>query len=84
MEAGIQGRVLVGFVINKDGSVDEVKVVRSAHATLDAEAVRVVKAMPKWKPGKKDGKTVRVRYTLPLTFKMAAPEAEAEKSEATE
>ena len=84
MEAGIQGRVLVGFVINKDGSVDEVKVVRSAHATLDAEAVRVVKAMPKWKPGKKDGKTVRVRYTLPLTFKMAAPEAEAEKSEAAE
>ena len=76
LEKGTQGRVLVGFVINKDGSVDEVNVVRSVDAALDAEAVRVVKAMPKWTPGKKGGKTVRVRYTLPLTFKMAAPEPE--------
>ena len=76
MKENAQGRVLVGFVVNKDGSIDEVKVLRPVHAALDAEAVRVVKEMPKWKPGKKDGKAVRVSYTLPITFKMAAPEPE--------
>ena len=62
------GRVLVNFVINTDGSTDEVKVLRSAHPLLDQEAMRVVKEMPKWEPGKKDGKVVRVRFTLPITF----------------
>jgi TonB family protein len=76
MEANAQGRVLVSFVVNKDGSIDEVKVLRSVHPALDAEAMRVVKEMPKWKPGKKDGKTVRVSYSLPITFKMAVPEPE--------
>ena len=78
-----EGRVFVGFVVNKDGSIDEVKVIKSVHPVLDTEAVRVIKAMPKWTPGKKDGKPVRVSYTLPINFKMAAPEAtetkEAEK-----
>lgn len=64
------GRVLVNFVINTDGSTDEVKVLRSAHPSLDEEAMRVIKIMPKWEPGKKDGKVVRVRYTLPVTFKL--------------
>ena len=77
MQKGIQGRVMVGFVINKDGTVDEVKVVRSVDPALDAEAVRVIKAMPKWTPGKKDGKVVRVGYTLPITFKMSVPETQA-------
>ena len=71
VEANAQGRVLVGFIINQDGSIDEVKVVRSVHPALDEEAMRVVKSMPKWTPGKKDGKIVRVSYTLPITFRMA-------------
>lgn len=75
VDADAQGRVLVGFIVNKDGSIDEVKVVKSIHPALDAEAVRVVKSMPKWKPGKKDGKSVRVSYTLPMTFKLDATPA---------
>ena len=55
VEDDAQGRVLVGFIVNRDGSVDDVKVVKSVHPALDEEAVRVVKAMPKWKPGKKGG-----------------------------
>ena len=74
MEANAQGRVLVGFIVNKDGSIDEVKVMKSVHPALDEEAVRVIKAMPKWKPGKKGNKTVRVRYTLPMSFKLQAEE----------
>lgn len=81
VEDDAQGRVLVGFIVNRDGSVDDVKVVKSVHPALDEEAVRVVKAMPKWKPGKKGGKTVRVRYTLPMTFKMQeAPKTEGSES----
>ena len=83
MEEGIDGRVMVGFVINKDGSVDEVKVVKSVHPILDAEAVRVIKSMPKWTPGKKAGKAVRVGYTLPLTFRLN-PAEEPAKTEKTE
>ena len=81
MEDDAQGRVLVGFIVNRDGSVDDVKVVKSVHPALDEEAVRVVKAMPKWKPGKKGNKTVRVRYTLPMTFRMQeAPKTEGSES----
>lgn len=69
-ENGIQGRVLVQFVVNKDGSIVDPKVVRSVDAALDKEAMRVVSAMPKWTPGKQRGKTVRVRYTLPVTFRL--------------
>ena len=69
-ENGIQGRVMVSFVVNKDGSVVDPKVIRSVDAALDKEAMRVVSAMPKWIPGKQRGKTVRVKYTLPVTFRL--------------
>ena len=71
MENGIQGKVFVQFVIEKDGSITDVKVSRGVEASLDKEAVRVVKAMPKWKPGKQRGKPVRVSYTLPIFFQLA-------------
>ena len=66
----ISGRVLVSFVIEKDGSIADVKVVKGIGGGCDEEAVRVVKAMPKWKPGKDKGKPVRVSYTMPFTFKL--------------
>ena len=70
-ENGIQGRVICQFVVNRDGSIVDVEVVRSAgDASLDKEAVRVIKSMPKWKPGKQRGKAVRVKYTLPVNFKL--------------
>lgn len=67
-ENGIQGRVYIQFVIERDGSVSNVEVVRGVDASLDKEAVRVVSSMPKWKPGKQRGKAVRVFYSLPITF----------------
>ena len=69
-ETGIQGRVFVGFVVEPDGSVSNVKVLRGIGGGCDEEAMRVVKAMPKWSPGKQRGKTVRVSYTLPVVFKL--------------
>ena len=69
-EKGISGRVLVSFVIEKDGSISEAKVVKGIGGGCDEEAVRVVKAMPKWKPGKDKGKPVRVSYMMPFTFKL--------------
>ena len=70
-ENGIQGRVICQFVVNRDGSIVDVEVVRSGgDASLDKEAVRVIKSMPKWKPGKQRGKAVRVKYTLPVNFKL--------------
>ena len=67
---GIQGRVLIQFVVNKDGSIVDPKVLRSVDPSLDKEAMRVVTAMPKWTPGKQRGKPVRVRFTLPVTFRL--------------
>lgn len=67
-ENGVQGRVIVSFVVETDGSITDVKVARSVDPSLDREAMRVVKAMPKWTPGKKDGKPVRVKYTVPMVF----------------
>ena len=70
-ENGIQGRVICQFVVNKDGSIVDVEVVRSGgDPSLDKEAVRVIKSMPKWKPGKQRGKDVRVKYTVPVNFKL--------------
>ena len=69
-ENGIQGRVLVKFVINTDGSVTNVKVIRSVDPDLDKEAVRVVSSMTQWRPGKLNGKAVRVAYTLPIVFRL--------------
>lgn len=69
-QAGIQGRVVIRFVVQKDGSLSNVKVVRGLDPECDKEAVRVVKAMPKWKPGKQNGKEVPVYFTLPFIFKV--------------
>ncbi len=69
-EQGIQGRVTVQFVINRDGSIVDVKVLRSPNEDLSAEAARVVKAMPKWKPARQGNKPVRQRYTLPVMFRL--------------
>ena len=69
-ESGIQGRVFVNFVVEPDGSVSNVNVMRSLGGGCDEEAMRVVKSMPKWKPGKQRGKAVRVSYILPVNFKL--------------
>ena len=68
-KAGIQGRVIATFVVEKDGSVSNARVVKSVDPMLDAEALRVINAMPKWKPGKQNGELVRVKYTVPLSFR---------------
>ena len=70
MEEGIQGRVTVSFIVEKDGRVSNVRLLRSVQPLLDKEAVRVVKSMPKWSPGKQNGKPVRVRFNLPVMFKL--------------
>jgi TonB family protein len=67
-EEGIQGKVYVNFVIQKDGSVANIKIAMGVHPTLDAEAIRVVKQMNGWKPGRQKGKPVRVSYTVPINF----------------
>jgi protein TonB len=69
-ENNIQGRVIVEFVVNKDGSIVEPKVMRSVDTSLDNEAMRVIKSMPKRNPGKQRGKAVRVRYTVPVLFRL--------------
>lgn len=69
-ESMIQGRVIVSFVIECDGSISDVRVARSVDPMLDREAMRVVKSMPKWKPGKQNGSAVRVKYTVPVVFRL--------------
>ena len=69
-ENGIQGRVSCSFVINKDGSIVDAVVLRGVDPSLDKEALRVINAMPKWKPGEQRGKPVRVKYTVPVTFRL--------------
>ena len=85
-DKNISGRVFINFVVEKDGSVSNVKVMRSIGGGCDEEAVRVVKAMPKWKPGMQRGKPVRVSYVLPVTFKLNEnqPKTAEEKVENTE
>ena len=68
-DSDIEGTVIVSFIVRKDGSIDDVKVMRGVHPDLDAEAKRVVEAMPKWNAGTQNGKTVNVRYVLPIKFK---------------
>ena len=67
-EIGIEGKVIVEFVVEPNGTLSNFKVARGAAPALDEEALRVAKLMPKWKPGKQRGKEVRVRYTMPITF----------------
>ena len=69
-EDGIEGRVFISFIIEKDGSVSNAKVVRGIGGGCDEEAIRVISAMPKWKPGRKNGKPVRVSYMMPIHFKI--------------
>ncbi|MDY4160965.1 MAG: energy transducer TonB [Prevotella sp.] len=69
-ENGIQGRVVVQFVVGKDGHISDVRVAKSVDPSLDKEAVRVVRSMPRWIPGKQNGQAVTVRYTLPVTFRL--------------
>ena len=69
-ENGIQGRVVVTFVVEKDGSIGKAKIVKSVDQSLDEEAFRVVKSMPKWKPGMCNGEPTRVKYTVPITFRL--------------
>ena len=70
MDKEISGRVLVSFIVEKDGSITDAKVVKGIGGGCDEEAVRVVNAMPKWKPGKQKGKPVRVSFMMPFTFKL--------------
>lgn len=69
-ENNIQGRVMVSFVVERDGSISNVKVVRGVDPSLDKEAVRLINDMPKWKPGMQTGKPVRARFNIPVTFKL--------------
>ena len=66
----IQGRVIVSFIVEKDGSCSNFNVARPVNPLLDREAIRVLKTMPRWNPGKKSGKNVRVRYNVPVMFKL--------------
>jgi len=69
-EEGVSGRVIVEFIVSKTGAIENVKVVRGRHPALDKEAIRVVKAMPKWNPGRNNGQAVKVTYHLPVTFRL--------------
>ena len=84
-KAGLQGRVVVQFIVEADGSISNAKVVRNVDEELDAEAVRVIEKMPKWKPGMQNGKTVRVRYNIPISFRLnsMAKEEPKEKEESS-
>lgn len=70
LEHGIEGKVILSFIVSDEGKIKEVKVLRGVDATLDAEAVRVVKKMPDWIPGKQNDVPVDVRFTLPVYFKL--------------
>ena len=78
-QAKIEGRVIVQFVVERDGSVSDVKVMRGVSPELDAEAIRVVSMMPKWIPGKQRGKAVAVKYTMPIMFRLQTPEPKKEE-----
>ena len=69
-ENGVQGRVVISFVVERDGSITDVKVARSVDPSLDREAARVVKSMPNWIPGKQNGSSVRVKYNVPVSFRL--------------
>ena len=70
-EQGIQGRVIVQFVVNKDGSIVDPEVIKPVNPYLDKEALRVISTMPKWKPGEQRGKPVRVKFTVPVQFRLS-------------
>lgn len=78
-ENKVQGRVIVTFVVERDGSISNVKVVKHVDPSLDREAMRVVATMPRWIPGKQNGETVRVKHTVPITFRLADPGKQKQK-----
>ena len=80
-QAKIEGRVIVQFVVDKDGSISDVKIARGVSPDLDAEAMRVVSLMPKWNPGKQRGKAVSVKYTMPIMFRLQTPQPEKKEEE---
>ena len=84
VEQRVQGRVLVSLVIGKDGSIEEVKAIRSPHPALSEEAERVVKSMPKWEPAKREGKIVRSRFVMPIMFKLKPVEADIPQNAGTD
>jgi len=69
-ENGIQGKVFVNFVVDKDGSISNAKIARGVDPSIDKEALRVIMTLPKWKPGMQRGKAVRVSYTVPISFQL--------------
>ncbi|MBO4826447.1 MAG: energy transducer TonB [Prevotella sp.] len=69
-KAKMEGRVLATFMVDTDGSIKDAKIVKSVFPSLDAEALRVINAMPNWTPGKHKGKKVRVKYTIPISFRL--------------
>ena len=80
-DKGIQGTVFVNFIVEKDGSISNVKIAKSLDKSCDEECIRVTKLMPKWKPGKQKGKIVRVSYNMPIKFTLAPKEDKEEKEE---
>ena len=82
-ETGAQGRVIVSFIVEKDGSVSNLKVTKPAYSSLDEEALRVVSAMPKWVPGKQNGEAVRVKYAVPVSFRLKGEDLLSGMSEST-
>ena len=74
-ESGAQGRVIVSFIVEKDGSISNARVTKPTYSSLDDEALRVISAMPKWTPGKQNGEAVRVKYSFPVSFRLGSKEA---------
>ncbi len=70
LKNNVQGRVIVGFIVEKDGSVSNAKIIRSVDSALDKEAIRIVMSMPKWTPGRQNGRNVRTKYNVPVNFKL--------------
>lgn len=70
LKDNVQGRVIVGFIVEKDGSVSNAKIIRSVDSALDKEAIRIVMSMPKWTPGRQNGRNVRTKYNVPVNFKL--------------
>jgi len=79
-QAKIEGRVIVQFVVERDGSISDIHAMRSVSPELDAEAIRVVSLMPKWKPGKQRGKAVPVKFTMPIIFRLQTPAPKNEEA----
>ncbi len=78
-ENGVTGKVYVSFIVNEDGSVDNIEILRGVEPAINTEAIRVISLMPKWIPGMQGGKNVKVKYTLPINFRLNIEEAEKSK-----